>query len=324
MQQGFGSILVMAPGKAPRPVPLLGEVLSIGSAPDSNVILADPEVRERHAQIRFTEQGAMLFLSPGARITLNDEPPESRGPWRLQEGIVYGLGSHTLTYVAPDAESKEDTEAEQTPPAVVVPQVQPRDARPWPALRLESPPDAPPPVAATPQSRYLRYLPSIFQDPELPGVSYPTDESRSFFGRYLLIFESIWELLEQRQDYLELYFHPATSPDEFVGWLAGWFGIVVHSGLPEERRRRLATEIYELYRWRGTRYGLQRLLAICTGAWPTIVDASYPDEPGAPPPFVFRVIMELPPNSGVTRAFVADLIETHKPAHAGYILDLRP
>lgn len=323
--QSAGSLVIAAPGRTPRAVPLLSEVLLIGNSPECDVVLDDPEVLDRHAQIRLGDGEVLLYASRGARITLNDALPEGRGPWRLQPGVVYGFGSHRLTY-QPGARidgPKDPAPASPAAPAVTRSQGRPADAHVWPRLRTISPHDEPPPHVLSAQSRYLRYLPGIFQDQELPGVDYPSDQSRTFLGRYLQIFESLWELLEQRQEFLDLYFHPATCPDSFVGWLAGWFGIVVEAGLPEERRRRLAAEIYELYRWRGTRYGLQRLLTICTGAIPTIVDAVYAGEPGAPPPCVFRVQITLPAGSEISRTFVAALIETHKPAHAGYILELR-
>src|SRR2546427_437089 len=49
------------------------------------------------------------------------------------------------------------------------------------------------PRVDSPASRYLADLPTVFQDPMFP-----------FLGRYLRIFEHIWEPFEWRQDHIEL------------------------------------------------------------------------------------------------------------------------
>jgi phage tail-like protein len=135
-----------------------------------------------------------------------------------------------------------------------------------------------------------------------------------------LIFESIWELLEQRQTFIDMYFDPGTAPATFVPWLASWLGLTIEANLPEERRRRLVAEAFELYRWRGTAYGLQRMIELCTGIYPAVVDSS--DQNGDMQDCVFRVSMRLPPESDVTPELIKILVEAHKPAHAGYVLVL--
>src|SRR5262249_11954066 len=113
-------------------------------------------------------------------------------------------------------------------------------------------PTFPAPLAAGPASRYLAHLPAMFQENE-------------FLGRFLLLFESVWEPLEQRQDQLPLYFDPRTAPSRLLEWLAGWLHLTLNPHWPEERRRLLLDEAMELYRWRGTPYGLSRMLEVCTG-----------------------------------------------------------
>ena len=62
---------------------------------------------------------------------------------------------------------------------------------------------------------------------------------------------------------------------------------------------------------------LARMIEVCTGLMPEISDGPPLD------PFVFRVRLTIPKGSDVDPAFVEDLIRTHKPAHAGYILEIR-
>lgn len=316
MAQDLLHLVVKAPGKPAQTVPLAGP-LSIGSSPECDLCLDDPLARQVHAQIRLNEQGVALYTR-GAPITVDGAPWQSNGPLALRPGVTFGIGEVRLAVVEPGTAPADGLDARRNPAQ----QDPPQGARPAPALRLTQPPESDPPLAPGPTSRYLRYLPAIFQDEDLPSIAYPNDEARSFLGRYLLIFESIWEQLEQRQDFIDLYFHPATSPNSFVGWLAGWFGIVVGGRIPDTHRRRLVAELYELYRWRGTRYGLQRLLEICVGARPEITDATSAGEPGAPDNYVFTVAIRLPPKSEITRELIVELIETHKPAHAGFVLEL--
>jgi phage tail-like protein len=151
-------------------------------------------------------------------------------------------------------------------------------------------------------SKYLDYLPSIFSE-------------NDFLGRYLLIFESIWEPLEQRQDHIAMYFDPATCPEPFLDWLAGWFDMRTDAHWPESRVRGLVDQMTELYRYRGTRYGLVKMLEIWTGVTPEItVDPRQP--------FVFNVRLNAKGTLGIDRQLVEDLLNAHKPAASGFVLNI--
>jgi phage tail-like protein len=211
------------------------------------------------------------------------------------------------------AEVAEPSEAQVLPEAAVpLPPPTPPEAPPPPPAAPPTPPRPtwPLPLAEGPASRYLHYLPGIYQESE-------------FLGRFLLIMESIWEPLERRQDFVDMYFDPRTSPREFVFWLAGWLGLALDTHWPEERCRRLLTEAMDLYRWRGTRYGLARMIEVCTGLEPEVVDLSDGAPDAAARPFVFRVRLAIPSGSDVDGRLVETLIRAHKPAHAGYVLEIR-
>jgi phage tail-like protein len=152
------------------------------------------------------------------------------------------------------------------------------------------------------QSLYSRYLPGIYQD-------------NDFLQRFLSIFEDVWEPLEQRQNYIHMYFDPRTCPVSFLPWLASWLGLSFNPHWPEARRRRLLAQAMDLYRWRGTRYGLIRIIEVCTGLTPVIIEN--PLEP-----FVFRIRITATAENAVDKDLIEELIRTHKPAHAGYILEV--
>ena len=151
-------------------------------------------------------------------------------------------------------------------------------------------------------SIYLDHLPTIFQDSD-------------FMGRFLQIFESVWEPLEQRQDHLAMYIDPRTCPAPFLPWLAGWLGVDVGARWPEGRLRTLVEEAVELYRWRGTQYGLTRMIEVCTGVTPVIAET-------ASNPFVLHIRVAIPADSDVDRELLERLIVANKPAHAAYVLEV--
>jgi phage tail-like protein len=138
-------------------------------------------------------------------------------------------------------------------------------------------------------------------------------QESGFLSRMLLIFEAIWEPLEQRQDHFPMYFAAQTSPVYFIPWLASWLHLSIDRHWPEARQRALLAEAMDLYRWRGTPYGLVRMIEVCTGLTPIVAEKG-------DAPYVFEISVAIPPASGVRRELLEDLIVTHKPAHVGFVL----
>jgi P2-related tail formation protein len=79
----------------------------------------------------------------------------------------------------------------------------------------------------------------------------------------------------------------------------------------------LLANTIEIYRWRGTKYGLRRVIEVCLGIRPVITESQ--SEPN-----VFRVRVRLPAEA--TPDFVPRLralISAHKPAHTGYVIEVQ-
>lgn len=142
-------------------------------------------------------------------------------------------------------------------------------------------------------SGYLDFLPPVFQH-------------NDFTGRFLSIFESVWEPLEQRQDHISFYFDPSSCPDLWLNWLCSWLGVSLNPSWPEPIRRAVLAEICRSYRWRGTRLFLARVLRAATGVAPRITVVQ---------PFVFKVSWPRPIES---TTIAEELIEQLKPAAIGY------
>src|SRR5262249_45255069 len=133
-------------------------------------------------------------------------------------------------------------------------------------------------------SHYLKYLPAVFGSDQQGRFLAPNSD---FLGRYLLIFESIWEPLEQRQDHIEAYFNPQMCPATFLTWMARWFDLAFDASWPEARRRNLLAHAGHLYRWRGTPHGLARMIEVCLG-----LKARISEEPDQP--WVVRIAVTIP------------------------------
>ena len=115
------------------------------------------------------------------------------------------------------------------------------------------------------QSRYLQYLPAIFQER-------PAPDQEPYLGQFLRPFEQVLTHFDDLLAVIDQNFAFALAPDDFVSWLASWIALALDEEWEDEQRRRLLSEAMELYRWRGTERGLKRYLEIYTGLPPENID----------------------------------------------------
>ncbi|AFZ67351.1 phage tail protein I [Deinococcus peraridilitoris] len=286
-----GQLFVQLQGETVKMLALDMNLLSIGRTPDNGLALPHPSVAIRHAEVRrlqdqviITDLGAGDTFLSGKRLTPHQ-------PQVLDDGAVLQVGPYVITYTLVQHVPASLHSADPLPPESLddlrfVP-LQPPRAR-YPALPAEG--------AA---SSYLSYLPALFTESD-------------FAGRLLQIFENVWEPLQHRQDFVDMYFDPATCPEPFLNWFAEWMGLSVDPHWPESRRRQWLREAINLQRWRGTRYGLMRMLEICCGVTPRVVE-----DPHRP----YHLLFVLPDPAGeqdVTRENIEQVIAQHVPAHVMY------
>lgn len=291
-------LVVRLEGHVVQTLALVEQVVRIGRTPDNTLSLPHPLVARQHAELRLAGSGITITdlgsssgtLVGGVRLLPHQPQPLSAGTLLrigpFEVSFEYGAGAEV-------AEHAND----ERPPATVQP-----SAAPLP-IPLDPPrPTMPslPPIG--PRSRYLADLPGIYQDSD-------------FLGRYLQIFETIWEPLEQRQDHIAMYFDPATCPAPLLPVLARWLDLQLDERKPEARKRALLAEAMDLYRWRGTRYGLGRMIELTLGVTPELSD-----EPGQP--YVMRVRVHSSVQQPIDRRLLEETILLHKPAHVGYILEV--
>jgi len=178
------------------------------------------------------------------------------------------------------------------------------------------------PSAGPPASRYLDYLPALYREDE-------------FMGQFLRIFEDVLGPIENTVGNLPLYLDPRLTPESLLPWMASWVGITIDPTLPMARRRELVGAAAELYRWRGTRRGLAEYLRICTGIKPEITEhiAGMRLDPdtrlgegtqlgSSGEGHYFMVTVRVPPDAHVDEKLVRAVIDSQKPAHTVYTLQI--
>lgn len=104
----------------------------------------------------------------------------------------------------------------------------------------------------TSRERLVPSLPSLFQQDD-------------FTSRFVSAFDDVAAPVFSSIDNVDAYLDPGTTPEDFLEWLAGWFGLVVDGRWSVERQRRALRQVVELYRWRGTARGLRGQLALYLG-----------------------------------------------------------
>jgi phage tail-like protein len=156
------------------------------------------------------------------------------------------------------------------------------------------------------QSKYVQYLPAIYQEDE-------------FLGRFLMIFEEVLSPVEPILENIHLYFDPMMAPQGFLPWLASWIDLVLDENWPIQKRRELIKAGVGLYCWRGTKRGLQEYLKIYTGVEPEIIEHFSEEEGG---PYRFTVVIRVPDPKSLDDRLVRRVINAEKPAHTTYELKI--
>lgn len=171
-----------------------------------------------------------------------------------------------------------------------------------------------------PRDTLISYLPAVYQEEE---------ESRDFLERYLSLFGTLFDSVEEQIDGMAGHFDRERAEGAMLRWLASWLGMEVDDNWTDEWVRRLIRFAPELYRYRGTKRGIEKAVEIFTGLTPIVVesfqykqlrekaefrwlvDRLYGDDP-----FTFTVLLH--PNQAPSekeKTLLLQLIEDFKPAH---------
>jgi len=145
------------------------------------------------------------------------------------------------------------------------------------------------------------------------------------------------EGLEEKIAHLYELFDPYETPERFLSWLGGWAALSIRSNLSVPKQRNLIANLISLYRIRGTRAYMERLLALCVDAGTSVSEDEIPPlqigvhstlgkdaQIGGGPPHFFRVTMVASEMGALEaqaqRQIAYEVIELAKPAHTVYDL----
>ena len=106
-----------------------------------------------------------------------------------------------------------------------------------------------------PAQSWSQYLPSVYQ-------SQGTD---SFLERYLAVFQSMYEELEQEINRSDEWLNPRLTREDVARWLSGWLGVEHIESWSGDRLRRFVEQASGLGAIRGTRNGILKLVRLYTG-----------------------------------------------------------
>lgn len=106
-----------------------------------------------------------------------------------------------------------------------------------------------------PRITYLQYLPKLYQE---------DPESKEFLEKFLSIFEHFFTGIEDKIDTMAKYFNPASTPPEFIRWLASWLALSINDRWDKKTTRVFIKKAHNLFKKRGTVQGLQEVLKIFT------------------------------------------------------------
>lgn len=152
----------------------------------------------------------------------------------------------------------------------------------------------------------------------LPGV-YHDDE---LAHRLLDAFDQVIAPILCTLDNIDSYVDPALAPEDFVGWLASWVGLVLDESWPLERLRELVGRSHDLFRWRGTARGLTEQIALYTGTMPELSESggcAWSPTPGGrlpgSPASTVTVTLRVGDPAAIDAKRVEAIVAMAKPAH---------
>lgn len=114
-----------------------------------------------------------------------------------------------------------------------------------------------------PAASWIDYMPSIYRR---------SDSDSHFLERYLGIFQTVYEEIDDDISVMASRFDPESAESDFLKWLSGWLGIADTSIWTEEQLRTLLLNAVRLYRMRGTKAALSEMIELYTGEKPFIIE----------------------------------------------------
>jgi phage tail-like protein len=172
----------------------------------------------------------------------------------------------------------------------------------------------------------------------VPGLASPyplIDQMPAVFGddpmtvRWTAAFDDVFASFINTIDCIHAYIDPRLAPEDFVRWLAGWFGVLLDESWPIEAQRAVIAEAVDLFRMRGTMAGLRRHLEVVVDGEVAIGESggvSWSQRPRPEPPknvqhWVTVRVRAADPDRTSEEA-VGAVIRASKPVHVAHHLEV--
>lgn len=166
--------------------------------------------------------------------------------------------------------------------------------------------------------------PSPFED-ALPALLQEDDFACRFLGAFDTVLAPVFASLDSFTAYLD----PGTAPEDFLEWVAGWFGLELDATWSVERRRASVREVVELYRWRGTVRGVRAHVLLHLGFESEVIErggVAWSPTPGGAVPGedtgTVTVRIRVPDPDAVHRERVDAVVRSVVPAHLVCVVEL--
>lgn len=114
-----------------------------------------------------------------------------------------------------------------------------------------------------PRVSFVDYLPEVYRS------NFKED---SFLARFISIFQSIYVDLEDDIDNMPSMFDPKLVDKDFLNWLAKWFSIDSSFAFGEDKLRIFLENAIDIYKMKGTKESISKMIEIYTGYKPIIVE----------------------------------------------------
>lgn len=171
-----------------------------------------------------------------------------------------------------------------------------------------------------PRATLLDYLPAVYREEET---------SRDFLERYMSLFGTLFDSIDEQIDGMPKHLDPDRVQGKQLRWLASWLGLSCDEHWSDDWVRRLIRAAPELYRYRGTRRGIETLIETLTGRKPMIVEPFQfkamreqgglkwlMDDLYGGDPFTFTLLLHQDQaRTEKERVLLRELVEDHKPAY---------
>jgi phage tail-like protein len=166
--------------------------------------------------------------------------------------------------------------------------------------------------------------PNPFQD-ALPSLLQEDDFACRFVGAFDTVLAPVFASLDSFTAYLD----PGTAPEDFLEWVAGWFGLELDATWSVERRRASVRDVVELYRWRGTVRGVRAHVLLHLGFESEVIEqggVAWSPTPGGVIPGedsgTVTVRIRVPDPDAVHRERVEAVVRSVVPAHLVCVVEL--